>query len=140
MSKHILFAIITGIGLYLFGVLSSEQARAYEGPKVSSGNLPNKHIYAACTDGSPTDFFTNTEAETFVITDLWMASQVAGSNSSARIYMDGQPLVRISAQQQAISLNSRTGIAVLNGQTLSCDRLSSYGTEVTIIGYYAHTP
>ena len=108
--------------------------------KVSSGTLPNKHIYAACTDGSPTDFFTNTEAETFVITDLWMASQVAGSNSSARIYMDGQPLVRISAQQQAISLNSRTGIAVLNGQTLSCDRLSSYGTEVTIIGYYAHTP
>jgi hypothetical protein len=56
MSKHIFFAIITGIRLYLFGVLSSEQARAYEGSKVSSGTLPNKYIYATCTYGSPTDF------------------------------------------------------------------------------------
>ena len=104
------------------------------------GSLPNKHIYATCVDSSPTDFFTNSETETFVITNIWIASQVAGYNSSARNYINGQPLVRVSAQQQAVSIQSRTGIAVLNGQTLSCDRLSSYGTEVTIIGYYTHTP
>ena len=140
MSKYILSTIIMGIGLSLVGILSSEQALAYEGPKVSSGTLPNKHIYAACTSSSPTDFFTNTETETFVITDIWMASQVAGYNSSSRLYIDGQPLVRVSAATAATAINSTTGIAVLSGQTLSCDRLSSYGTEVTLIGYYAHTP
>ena len=55
MSKYILYAIITGIGLSLIGILSSGTSTTacnYEGPKVSSGTLPNKHIYAACTSGS----------------------------------------------------------------------------------------
>ena len=68
---------------------------------------------------SPTDFFTNTEAETFVITDIWMASQVAGYNSSSRLYIDGQPLVRVSsfscAATAATAINSTTEwIAVLS--------------------------
>ena len=89
--------------------LQNKHKKACEGPKVSSGTLPNKHIYAACTNGSPTHWiFTNTEAETFVITDIWMASQVAGYNSSSRLYIDGQPLVRVSTAATAI--NSTTGM------------------------------
>ena len=137
---HFLFAL-SG---FFFGGLAftslTERAHAYEGPRVSAGALPNAHIYVQCSNTSPTVFWTNTQSDAFVITDLWMTSS-ASNSAHGRLYVDGSQLVRMAAPANDVSLfQTDTGLLIESGQSLSCDRLSSYTIELTIIGYYAHTP
>ena len=118
----------------------TEHAHAYEGPRVSTGTLPNAHIYVQCSNTTPTVFWTNTQSDAFVITDLWMTSS-ASNSAHGRLYVDGNQLVRMAAPANDVSLfQTDTGLIIQSGQSLSCDRLSSYTIELTIIGYYAHTP
>lgn len=134
--QSVAFGLI-GLGLIAAVTLN---AHAFDGPRVSMGALPNAHIYAQCSSGSPNVFWTNAQADSFVITDLWMTSNTS-SYAHGRLYLDGNPLVRMAAAANDVSqFQSKTGIVVESGQSLSCDRLSSYTIELTIIGYYAHTP
>ena len=125
-------------GLAFIGV--TERAHAYDGPRISSGALPNDHIYVQCSNTTPNVFWTNTQSDAFVITDLWMTSS-ASNSAHGRLYVDGNQIVRMAAPANDVSLfQTDTGLLVESGQSLSCDRLSSYSIELTIIGYYAHTP
>lgn len=131
-------SFLAGIGVYTGFIQSS--AKAFEGPRVSMATLPNVHIYNICSNTSPTNFFTNNNTSTLIITDVWMAASTS-YYAHGRLYLDGSPLVRMVAPENDIRmLQTKTGIAIESGQTLSCDRLSSYSIELTLVGYYAHTP
>ena len=137
------FYRVVVVGLLLLGSFwyLGSGASAFSGPQVSSGSLPVHQVYVNCSNGSPTDFFTNNSADTFVITEIWMGPNVAGYQGHSRLYLDGTRVLRLAVNaHESKDLQTRSGIAVNSGQTLSCDRLYSWGVEVTLIGYYAHTP
>ena len=136
------YRFLIGFLVLSFGVWHfNDGAKAFSGPQVSTGNLPVHHIHTSCTNGSPVDFFTNSNAASFLITEIWVGTSSSNSTGHSRLYLDGSPLVRLAAPGDSTHvLHTQSGIAVTNGQTLSCDRQSSWGVEMTVIGYYAHTP
>ena len=136
------YRFLIGFLVLSFGMWHiNDGAKAFSGPQVSTGNLPVHHLHTTCTNGSPINFFTNSNAASFLITEIWLGTTSSNSTGHSRLYLDGSPLVRLAVPgDESTVLHTQSGIAVSSGQTLSCDRQSSWGVEMTVIGYYAHTP
>ena len=111
------------------------------GPNVSLGSLPAHTIYYNCSNGSLATLFTNTSNDTFLITDVWATTSAPGGNGAADVYIGGTPTFALSAtSNRSMGLTTQTGIPVAPAQSIECQRMTSYGVKITIIGKYVHTP
>lgn len=119
-------AILFGIG---FVVRSFQPAYALNGPSVSMGSNPIEHHYTVCNgQNNGAILLTNNNTSDFIITDIMV------TNQSFSLKIDGQDIAHLSAMEGVHNFVS--GLKVISDQVLSC-----WGnSNITIAGYYAHTP